>query len=411
MVLTLLGGDVRPAATDATVVPPSVYAPGVSVSLGGCATGLVSGEREAKIDASAPPVLHDGALLVSARGLGTIVAGDWTVSALDGAFFLTQSPQSLTVAALSAPVLVSDGDARVLIPVGSQWRAAALSPLTDGIAPWKSTQDMKVLPADFIRKEIAKAPVIAGFCGTTSEASVEDRWLLGSVHPEERETVWKQSSPDRTTREAQLLRLFSFPLSDTLSDAASAPVVKRWQAAAEETLRRETEAPLIVELLLQDARDLLERFRSEDYPDRLQRYAEAFVALSEPYTDAFSPDTLALRQEITALQRGEDVAAVPSVAFSSEQSSSVPSWSAEEISSITHERLGAAGALFTVQTSITPTGSHSAAVSGIVFVDSFYSFTYDLATGEVSGIVKDGEQFPYALSLQKFAGWARGVRE
>jgi hypothetical protein len=406
MVLTLLGGDVRPAATVATVLP-SVYAPGATVSLGACLAGVVSGEREAKIDTSALPVLHDGALLVSAKSLATIAAGDWTVSALDGAFYLTQSQQSLTVAALSAPVLVSDGDAMVLIPVGSQWRAEALSPLPDGIASWKSMQEMKVLPADFIRKELQKTPTVTGSCDVTSEAGREDQWLLGSVHPALRETVWKQSFPGKTTREAQLLRLFSFPLSDTLPDAASVPVVKRWQAAAEETLRRETEAPLIVELLLQDARDLLERFRSEDYPDRLQRYAEAFASLSAPYTDTFSPDTLALRLEIMALQRGEDVVAVPSVAASSEQSSSVPSWSAEEISSITHDKLSAAGALFTVQTSITPPDSHSAAVSGIVFVNSFYSFTYDLVTGDVSGIVKDGEQFPYALSLQKFAGWAK----
>ena len=71
-----------------------------------------------------------------------------------------------------------------------------------------------------------------------------------------------------------------------------------------------------------------------------------------------------------------------------------------------YEALRNAGALFTVETQITPVSAQSAKIEGVVFGDSIFSFVYDLTTGEVHQIVQDGESLPYAISLVDFVEWA-----
>ena len=130
---------------------------------GGEAVTLVSGARAvlfggADVDRSAEtPILRDGTVLLSGRGIVELRAGAYFLVGMDGAYHATLQDGTLTVAALTTPVLAMDGRSVALVRAGMQWSAngSKLSILADGIRAWTADRKEAPLPEHFIRREIA----------------------------------------------------------------------------------------------------------------------------------------------------------------------------------------------------------------------------------------------------------------
>jgi hypothetical protein len=103
------------------------------------------------------PELTDGTLLVSALSPVRIRAAGRIVTAVGGGFHLTVRGDSLTVAALTAPVLVAEASARHVIPAGMQWRSTGepLARMGAGIPAWMAARALQPLPRRFQSDRVA----------------------------------------------------------------------------------------------------------------------------------------------------------------------------------------------------------------------------------------------------------------
>lgn len=284
-----------------------------------------------------------------------------------------------------------------------------------------SKQRADLLPALLLRSGAPKAASLDLLPFFVDDSAL---WLLAQLHHVLRETAWLLPPTLNVSEKELILRLFSFPVTDTQAIAASPGVLDRWETEGVQFLRHQSGAVLMVGNLLADGKPLLQRFVSEDYPDRLSRYVQAYLSISEPYAEQLPAQVQGLRLLFRSALTDPSVLRplAPSSAPAAEavtpeegiEEVPPPSWTPQEVEQITYQALRDAGALFTVQTTISPANPHTAVVKSIVFAgkagSALYDFTYDLATGEASEISKEGgEVFPYALSLSDLAAWAIGA--
>src|SRR3989344_4173384 len=77
---------------------------------------------------------------------------------LVGGFHAVKRNVTVTVSALSTPVLVTYGSHHVLVPVGKQWRGdpTLLPDLASGVRVWKDARSPQTLPAAFLESEHAR---------------------------------------------------------------------------------------------------------------------------------------------------------------------------------------------------------------------------------------------------------------
>ncbi|MBM3231282.1 hypothetical protein FJZ28_03050 [Candidatus Peregrinibacteria bacterium] len=122
------------------------------------ALGELSEGAEAHEDA-ATAILEKGSLLITHDGLLSVQAGNKTFYGLHGAFDVTRTQQDVTVAALTTPVLVSQGDMHMIVPVGMQWTATlegTLAPLSSGPDAWSASRSVTLLPAHFVTEKLRR---------------------------------------------------------------------------------------------------------------------------------------------------------------------------------------------------------------------------------------------------------------
>jgi len=100
--------------------------------------------------------LQEGSILIRGQGIVKIDAGSLHLTGLHGAFYVTVHSDVVTVAALTAPVLVSGSSERVLVPAGLQWRGEDLSEI-----PMVFKREQMELLAGF-PKIITEDPVTSG---------------------------------------------------------------------------------------------------------------------------------------------------------------------------------------------------------------------------------------------------------
>jgi hypothetical protein len=109
--------------------------------------------------------LAKGSLLVSADGIAQVSAAGHDLKAWHGAFQATVQNGSLTVAALTSPVLVKFGEHRMIVPPGAQWKSPeAWVRFDDDERTWLRDREVKPLPSHFLRERftlLASMPAAA----------------------------------------------------------------------------------------------------------------------------------------------------------------------------------------------------------------------------------------------------------
>lgn len=105
--------------------------------------------------------LRSGSLLLASRGRMDVQIGSFTVTSFDGVIHLTKGTTSVSIAAITAPVFVSSGDKRIVVPVGMQWEGdSSLASLSDGFAQWMRGRVVRPLPTHFIERVLSDVSII-----------------------------------------------------------------------------------------------------------------------------------------------------------------------------------------------------------------------------------------------------------
>ncbi|MFH1670927.1 MAG: hypothetical protein ABIA92_05090 [Patescibacteria group bacterium] len=113
--------------------------------------------RGATLDQSEGVRVEGGQALLSGRGLIKVDAGPFHLMSIAGAFHVTVRDQVVTVAAISAPVLVQWEEQVVLVPVGLQWRGRGkLVNLQEGTEAWFTARELKTVPVAFRLEQLTR---------------------------------------------------------------------------------------------------------------------------------------------------------------------------------------------------------------------------------------------------------------
>ncbi|MFA7682478.1 MAG: hypothetical protein WCX61_05630, partial [Candidatus Peribacteraceae bacterium] len=141
---------------------------------------------------------------------------------------------------------------------------------------------------------------------------------------------------------------------------------------------------------------------------------EALGQLHNAFPTVFSQEDRAALQSFLAEDRVEIRDEEPASSQEEhEAASSTPEqvFSPDVVQQSAEELLQNAGAVFTVQTVVTPEPSGFAHITNIVFAtaegDTMVDFTLDTVTGTASHIALRGEVLPYRLSLERLVAWLR----
>jgi hypothetical protein len=248
-----------------------------------------------------------------------------------------------------------------------------------------------------------------------------DIWLLGAFHPLLRTSLWVNASP-QISPEEQLILAFLLPQSGMVSGGIS-PVILRWWAEDVTAVigSEEDPVPLVTELLTWQL-PVVRRNLEEGYPESAQILVKALEAFAQPLAERIHPDLLQELRSVRALteqeieifpmeQRKRENGEMTSNTLPSSSSSSLTADDASHLVQVAEENLGAAGALFTVQTSVAAMTENTVRVNGILFpsseADRIYDFNFNVQNQKISSIVQDGVAMPYGLSLDAFLAWAR----
>jgi hypothetical protein len=100
--------------------------------------------------------LKKGALLIESEGLIRLHVGDRKLLGFGGAFHVSLYGDGLSVAALSTPVVVIDGEERVIVPALRQWRTQVTDPLPgieSGYASWADARSVQFMPQRFLHTQ------------------------------------------------------------------------------------------------------------------------------------------------------------------------------------------------------------------------------------------------------------------
>ncbi|OGJ60698.1 hypothetical protein A3C37_00695 [Candidatus Peribacteria bacterium RIFCSPHIGHO2_02_FULL_53_20] len=97
------------------------------------------------------PVLQEGSALIAADRPVALRVGVYTLLSVGGGYHVTNNGDAVTIAALTAPVLIEAGALRAAVPAGTQWRLRSkdLTLWGDGIAAWMDARRVTPLPKRF----------------------------------------------------------------------------------------------------------------------------------------------------------------------------------------------------------------------------------------------------------------------
>ncbi len=133
------------------------------------------------------PVLGNGTALFYAHGFFRVRAGAWVVSGLEGAFFVSYQGDVLTVAGITSPAVArTPSGARVLVPIGRQWRATDALPTlagTDDLAAWFAGRALEPIADEFFRYQLESANLLDLATDAFLPAAIAVRPLPPRSHP------------------------------------------------------------------------------------------------------------------------------------------------------------------------------------------------------------------------------------
>ncbi|MFA7681936.1 MAG: hypothetical protein WCX61_02810, partial [Candidatus Peribacteraceae bacterium] len=245
------------------------------------------------------PRITDGSILVSSAGLAEMTVGGMKMFILQGAAHITVQAETVTVAALTAPLLVDAGGRYVLIPAGMQWRGNSLfSENGAGIEAWQNARKITATPAHFTRKQFQHLLTLSApdeqeenssafnreqqdlhddvqrlissigqpdFARLLVDVTQDERlWLLTLIHPDFYKAAW--ALPVSVSPEAQRTALFVFPQADRASEGFVRPVYDLWLHDALAYLHAQDDA--VVHAFGQILQTQATEFRTHEYPLR-----------------------------------------------------------------------------------------------------------------------------------------------
>lgn len=144
----------------------------------------VSREKDTVVTQSGSlQILEKGTLHAAAYGQISVQAGQYRVGTWHGVMSVIHDGTTVTIAALTSPVLVQDGSEQWIIPVGTQWSSSTSPVFGEDLAGWLKAHQPKKLPKHYMQAALPSA-----------------RLLMENVHPEIR------SAPS-TSLVGQLLQL------------------------------------------------------------------------------------------------------------------------------------------------------------------------------------------------------------
>jgi len=471
-------------------------------------------QEEAKISHDEQvPLLENGNVLVNGEGIAQLrIGSDMDVIGIHGAFNISRYGDSISIASLTTPVLVRQGDNRLLVPVRQQWHASLSQPLPSGsgdvlsnlsalqaaeelstrffeqqirllskvsvskgvdilpeprqAAPRESLFASLMLPGAAARSDhrhtnallgalraqveagdaagvdallsdedsfaLMETPhgraVLAMLAGRAGNAGVRapilamlshdsDLWLLMSQHPKYHSYAWLFGSPPSAVG-TMLIGWFAYPVSALGFQNMISGTVNQWQQHVIAWLEDKNEASTIVSALLAQSVESLQKLHGAGYPQRAAQFAAALSEIAIPFERMLTPRSERL---LEMLQSWDDVQLEPlpasvvedvyeeKIASENVQQEVEVPFDADEVVQATEAALSDAGALITLETSISALSPTKARVESVVFStatrDRVFDFTYDIETRTVAAIVEDDEGFLHALSLEHFVNW------
>ena len=290
----------------------------------------------------ADPQYHGTSQLFTTEGPLTLTWGDTRVTGWAGSFHLT-GDDVLTVSAITTPVLVERGDARMLVPVTMQWRVPEYFPSIDDadLELWIALRAFLPLPESFLMEQLTLAadqqPSAQGAANSLDDAlrngdaamaqtllreeqemTVERRArllgvavlhdvplettllpdllhderlrMLSAIHPALEGAHWLLDNAVDDSDEDRLLRLWMLPIADRGANAFAAPTVGRWGEALSGMLYEQEDPSQRAKAFLGIARGVAALHSASGHPERARSYGDAFYAALKPFEALFTEE-------------------------------------------------------------------------------------------------------------------------
>lgn len=99
-----------------------------------------------------------GSAVIASLGMFSLKSDENMLYGFDGAMHVTRSDKGLTVSALTTPVVVTQGNMRMIVPRGMQWSqpsGGTLEALSAGPDAWQAGRVLSRLPSYFVRDKLS----------------------------------------------------------------------------------------------------------------------------------------------------------------------------------------------------------------------------------------------------------------
>lgn len=159
-------------------------------------------ELKTDLNLQTDPTLHAGTVLVYSDVLSHLHVGDMDLEGWNGGFLVSKTEKSITIAALSTPVFVRQGNHEMIVPAFMQWKGDVLLSQKDGMDAWAYSRDVYSLPETFSTDRLHDLDSLASLLPPTnvSEATPLLPPLLG-------QELRLQSARERTERLQRIERV------------------------------------------------------------------------------------------------------------------------------------------------------------------------------------------------------------
>ncbi len=250
-----------------------------------------------------------------------------------------------------------------------------------------------------------------------------DLWMLVSFHDDYRIAAWTESHPVMPPH-VQLARWLQLPQTDR-AEAVPGRAVAQWGSEVAAYTASLPDPQAFLGTLLRSMEDFRLFAEGNDLPERLERYAVAVRVIAGPYAKAL-PDDLrriyARWDAVGAIAPYSEPPPAPAIALevrtassSSSIASSAPAivrFFPADVEARAKKALIIAGGTTTLRTGITAESPGIVRVQNLQFMTpdgaKQFSFTFHVDAKTLSGIHRDGQLFPYPMSLEAFRKWLKG---
>lgn len=113
-----------------------------------------------------------GSVLVAADADAALWVGGMSLRGWHGSFFVTRGTDSVTVAAVSTPVVIAQNGAWHVVPVGMQWRGERLASFDEGRATWLQSRTLAPVPMIFLLDQLRAAKNLLSLLPPAASGSV-----------------------------------------------------------------------------------------------------------------------------------------------------------------------------------------------------------------------------------------------